>query len=297
MNIMKFRHHYLLFSLSLVVVGLAALTFFKLKPAIDFTGGSVLELQFATNTPPEQLSTSALQADLKDLYHLETVQPVKNTQVILRGAPLSNDQKNKVVAALAAKLGKVSELRFETVGPVLGRELLIKTFAAIVIVSLGITFYIGKQFFNLKFGVAATVAMLHDAIIILGSFALLGHFAGVQVDVLFVTALLTTLSFSVHDTVIVFDRIREMRKRNPRSDFVAVVNAAVLETVNRSFKNSFTVILMLLSLVLLGGESLRWFGVALLIGALTGTYSSTFVAAPLLLVWDEVREKIRSRSR
>lgn len=127
--------------------------------------------------------------------------------------------------------------------------------------------------------------MFHDSIVLIGLFSLFGRFFGTEVDVLFVTALLTTLSFSVHDTIVVFDRIRENRKKHPTADFTTLVDASVLETLSRSINNSMTIIIMLLVLVLLGGETIRWFAVALLIGAVTGTYSSTFTAAPLVVEW------------
>jgi preprotein translocase subunit SecF len=133
--------------------------------------------------------------------------------------------------------------------------------------------------------------MLHDSLILLGAFSLLGHFFNVEVDVLFVTALLTTLSFSIHDTIVVYDRIRELRRKHPRSNLEEVANAAVLETLSRSINNSMTIIIMLLSLVVLGGTSIRYFVMALLIGAITGTYSSTFTAVPLLLVMNKQKSK------
>ena len=131
--------------------------------------------------------------------------------------------------------------------------------------------------------------MLHDSLILIGAFSLLGHFFDVEVDVLFVTALLTTLSFSIHDTIVVYDRIRELKRKHPRSGLEEIANAAVLETLSRSINNSMTIIIMLLSLVVLGGDTIRWFSVALLIGAITGTYSSTFTAVPLLLEVDQRR--------
>jgi len=205
------------------------------------------------------------------------------------------ETKDGVIAKLEEKYGEIEEKRFGTVGPTLGKELLIKTLTAIVIVSGIITLYVWKQFSELKYGVSAILAMFHDSLILLGAFSLLGHFYGVEVDVLFVTALLTTLSFSIHDTIVVFDRIRELRHRNQRLNLEQVVSAAVIETLSRSINNSVTIILMLLALVLIGGESIRWFAVALLIGAITGTYSSTFTAAPLLLLWESVRKKFKNR--
>jgi preprotein translocase subunit SecF len=151
------------------------------------------------------------------------------------------------------------------------------------------------QFNDLKYGVAAVLAMFHDALILLGAFSILGKLYNVEVDILFVTALLTILSFSIHDTIIVFDRVRETVRKHPGVSFVEIVNSAVLQTLGRSINNSLTVIIMLTALVLLGGETIHWFAVALLIGAITGTYSSTFTAAPILVIWDELKKNSKQQ--
>ena len=147
------------------------------------------------------------------------------------------------------------------------------------------------RFKSVKFGVCAVLAMLHDTLVLLGSFSLLGHFLGVEVDTLFVTAVLTILSFSVHDTIVVYDRIRESLKLHRQADFTHTVNSAVTTTLTRSVNNSMTIIFMLLSLFLLGGPTIHWFILALLIGTISGTYSSTFTAAPLLVVWENLQKK------
>ena len=176
--------------------------------------------------------------------------------------------------------------------------MLSKTLAALFLVAATITIYVWRQFDELKYGVCAILAMFHDSIILLGAFSILGYFYGIQVDVLFVTALLTTLSFSVHDTIVVYDRIRELKRKRRGVNYTDLVNMSVVETLSRSINNSITIILMLFSLALLGGNSIRWFAVALLIGAITGTYSSTFTAAPLLLLWDEIKlRRKKSKSK
>lgn len=151
--------------------------------------------------------------------------------------------------------------------------------------------YISFAFKQLKYGVCALIAMFHDTIVLLGSFSLLGHFFGVEIDLLFVTAVLTILSFSVHDTIVVFDRIRELSHKNKNVDYVTLVNQAVTETMVRSLNNSLTIIFMLIALFLIGGETTKFFSLALLIGTVTGTYSSTFTAAPLLIVWNKIFAK------
>jgi preprotein translocase subunit SecF len=150
---------------------------------------------------------------------------------------------------------------------------------------------VAYRFKNFKYGISAVLAMFHDSLIVLGTFSLLGHFMGVEVDTLFVTALLTILSFSVHDTIVVYDRIRESLRNFPRAKFYDLVNKAVNETLARSINNSMTIIFMLLALWLMGGETTKWFVFALLIGTVTGTYSSTFTAAPLLILWDNLHQK------
>jgi preprotein translocase subunit SecF len=162
---------------------------------------------------------------------------------------------------------------------------------AAILAASAILGYVAYAFKNIRFGVAAVVALLHDLLVVLGSFSLFGHFFGVEVDTLFVTAFLTTMSFSVHDTIVVFDRIREYTKRDRSRSFEEISDIAVTETMNRSLTNSFTIIFMLVALVLMGGDTTKWFVVALLIGTVSGTYSSPFVATPVLLLWHKLEAK------
>jgi preprotein translocase subunit SecF len=284
MNLMKFRNLYFTLSLLVIIPGLISLFVWGLRPSIDFTGGSLLEI-----TLPTQVSSEQLQAQIGQLAEISSVQSSGPQQWLLKGKMMTNEQQKQIVQTLSLQYGEVRTIRFETVGPVLGRELLQKALTAAALVALLITLYVARQFSELKYGVSAILAMIHDSLVLLGAFSLLGHFWGVEVDVLFVTALLTTLSFSVHDTIVVYDRIRELRRTHARMPDETLLNAAVLQTLSRSLNNSMTIIIMLLSLVLLGGETIRWFAVALLIGAVTGTYSSTFTAVPLLLLWDQVK--------
>ncbi len=284
MNLMKFKKIYFLISLTFLIPGLLSLLLFGLKPAIDFTGGSLLELRLVD-------PNHDFQSTLAQFYEASVVQSSGENRVIIKGKEISNQEKDELLSKLSQNYGSLEVLRFETVGPILGAELLRKTLTAVLLVAGIITFYVWKQFSELKYGLCAVLAMLHDSLILLGAFSLLGHFFNVEVDVLFVTALLTTLSFSIHDTIVVYDRIRELRRKHPRSNLEEVANAAVLETLSRSINNSMTIIIMLLSLVVLGGTSIRYFVMALLIGAITGTYSSTFTAVPLLLVMNKQKSK------
>jgi preprotein translocase subunit SecF len=162
----------------------------------------------------------------------------------------------------------------------------------LIISAGGILLWIAYQFKSIKFGIAATLATLHDTLVLLGMFSLLGHFFGAEIDFLFVTAALTILSFSVHDTIVVFDRLREQRKKIG-GDLKDLANTALTETMVRSLNNSFTIIFMLVALILMGGESIKWFAVALLVGTASGTYSSPFVAVPILVAWEEMEKKLK----
>jgi preprotein translocase subunit SecF len=186
--------------------------------------------------------------------------------------------------------GKIEELRFETIGPVLGKELLQKTVVGVILAAGFILFFLAYQFKDKFYGICATIATFHDTLVILGIFSLLGHFLGVEVDTLFVTAILTSLSFSVHDTVVVYHKIRETVRIMPRADFEEVIDKAVTETMSRSVNNSLTIIFMLTCLLFLGGETIKWFVLALLIGTISGTYSSPFIATPFLLVFRKFKK-------
>lgn len=293
-SFMKFRYWYLAFSATLIVIGLASIVIHGFELGVDFVGGSALEIQTSTE---QALDVSDVQTAVGPEFEIGSVQASGPDRWVVKGSFISNDQKQTALAGLSEAFGPVKELRFESVGPTLGRELLSKTLVAVGLAAILITAYVARQFKELKYGVSAVLAMLHDTVILLGAFSLLGWVWGVEVDVLFVTALLTTLSFSVHDTIVVYDRIREIKHQHPRIDFATVVDTAVLQTLGRSLNNSLTIILMLVALVTMGGDTIRWFAVALLVGAVTGTYSSTFVAAPLLLVWEEWRAKRTATSK
>jgi len=289
MNLMKFKWLYFALSLLVIIPGTISLVKFGLKPAIDFTGGSLIELRLI---PPE--GQSVTEPDLRQVAqdnHINiTSLHLTDASVLIRAASLSQAEFETFKASLSQKAA-VQEVRFETVGPTLGQELLQKTITAVILAALAILLYVAYRFKSVKFGVCAVLAMLHDTLVLLGSFSLLGHFLGVEVDTLFVTAVLTILSFSVHDTIVVYDRIRESLKLHRQADFTHTVNSAVTTTLTRSVNNSMTIIFMLLSLFLLGGPTIHWFILALLIGTISGTYSSTFTAAPLLVVWENLQKK------
>jgi len=292
MNWMKFKWLFFLLSALVLVPGIISLLLFGLKPAIDFTGGSLLELK--TEKPLEANETGSLIAEKG--FEVLSVQTSGENQVLIRLQPITKEQAEEIKTAIKEKFAQEpEEVRFETVGPTLGKELIRKTIWAIILAAGFILAYVAWRFKDVKFGVCAILAMFHDTFILLGSFSLLGHFLGVEVDTLFVTALLTILSFSVHDTIVVYDRIRETQKLSSQTSLVNFINQAVTETLNRSVNNSLTIIFMLIALLLLGGTTIKWFVAALLIGTISGTYSSTFTAAPLLVVWDEIAKRRKKK--
>ncbi len=199
-----------------------------------------------------------------------------------------------------SKFKGAKQEQFESIGPTIGAETTINAIWAVVVASLFIVLYITWSFRKIpkpassfRFGVCAVIALVHDVLVVIGIFAILGHFFGVEIDSLFVTALLTVIGFSVHDTIVVFDRIRENLKRVSGLSFDQVVNESILQTLDRSLNTSLTVVLVLFALLLFGGESIRWFVVALLVGVISGTYSSIFNASPLLVLWQELSEKFK----
>lgn len=287
---MKLRWLYFFISAVVILPGLFSLVRFGLKPSIDFTGGTLLQVELLENNA-SSVEFGRAKGVLSGTMELASVQNSGEKGLILKGEAIDAEKKQRVLQILQENYGKLRELRFESVGPLLGRELITKMLIAIGISAGFITVYVAYRFRELRYGVCAVIAMFHDSFVLLGAFSLLGHFFGVEVDALFVTAVLTILSFSVHDTIVVYDRIRELRRKMPKVQYVELVNTAVTETIVRSLNNSLTIIVMLLALWLMGGETIRWFVFALLVGTITGTYSSTFTAAPLLVVWEDLKHR------
>lgn len=282
----KYRKIYAIISLVVIIPGLYSLIRFRLRPSIDFTGGALVEYQFENNVADEQLiKNTAAQIKLE----VFSIQPTDHKTVIIRLNPTIQENITLLKNSLREKSSQnVTELRFETVGPTLGKELLSKTLYATILAIIAILLYIAWSFKNITYGLSAIGALIHDMLVLVGTFSLLGHFLHVEVDSLFVTAVLTTLSFSVHDTIVVFHRIREIKRTAFHKNLIEITDNALSETMVRSLNNSITIIFMLLALVLLGGETVRWFALALLVGVITGTYSSPFIAVPLLLLFDKL---------
>ncbi len=264
MNWMKYRWLYLFISGVVIAAGIFSMLKWGFKIGVDFTGGVVAE------------------------YRLKS-----GEDKIFRYGPLSKEESEKIRQDFASQ--GATEIMFESVGPSVGPELVKKTIFALLISASVILFWITYQFKSFKFGISATLATLHDSLVLLGLFSIFGHFFGTEIDFLFVTAILTILSFSVHDTIVVYDRVRETRKKIGGS-MTEIANMAISQTMVRSLNNSFTIIFMLAALILLGGSSIKWFAAALLIGTVSGTYSSPFVAVSLLVTWDEISNRFMNKS-
>jgi len=202
----------------------------------------------------------------------------------------------EIAAALQAALGPIDSQRtLTTVGPVISQELTQQAILLVILGSIGILAWMTFRFRDVKFGATALVALLHDVVVVVGTFAILGTFFRVEIDALFVTAMLTVIGFSVHDTIVVYDRIRENKSRHAGEPFEQIVNHSVLQTFGRSINTSLTVVVTLSALLLFGGASIRYFVLALLIGIVSGTYSSIFNASPLLVVWQNWEDRRRGR--
>jgi len=289
MKINWVKHNWLFFIISLIFIlpGIYSLVSWGLRPSIDFIGGTLLEIK-SKGLKKELIIDRAQKQELG----LKAVSKTADDSFLLKFSELGDEDKNNLLTSLNQAIGQESEIiRWESLGPSLGQELFVKTGMSIFLAILVILIFINLQFKDKSFGICAILAMLHDTLILLGSFSLFGHFLGVEVDTLFVTAVLTILSFSVHDTVVVYDRIRELLESYPKKPFFEVANMAINQTLVRSINNSLTIIFMLVALVFLGGETIHWFAAALLIGTIAGTYSSTFTAVPLLVVWKKLFKK------
>ncbi len=293
MNIIGRRKLWFAISLGLVIPGLIALFIWGLKPGIDFTGGQEMEIK--TTSSQDKVRKVLEENKAKDI----TITPSGEGLLLIRYSDKGAGDSEQIHRAIRSSLQSVgaTEVSFSSVGPAVSRDITRNAIISVLLASLAIVTYIAFAFRNTpppvspwSFGVTAVAALLHDALFLLGLFAILGHFFGVEVDSLFVTAILTVIGFSVHDTIVVYDRIRENLRRYNKP-FEEVVNDSILETLSRSINTSVTVVITLLALYLFGGESIKMFVLALLVGVISGTYSSIFNAAPLLVVYNNWKIK------
>jgi len=297
MNIVGKRKIWFMISILLVLPGTIALFVWGLKPGIDFTGGQ--ELEVSGQTTQSQLHDIVAKVGVKDI----TVTTSGNDRLLVRYSDqgldkeLGDSQQIRQNIRTLLTQQSLTETSFSSVGPAVSRDVTRSAILGVAMASLAILLYIAFAFRNTpppvspwSFGATAIIALLHDALFVLGTFAILGHFFGIQIDALFVTAILTVIGFSVHDTIVVYDRIREnLRRLN--QPFEEVVNISINETLARSLNTSITVIIVLLAFYLFGGESIKFFILALLIGIISGTYSSIFNASPLLVVYNNWKIK------
>lgn len=290
---MKYKWLYFGISLLVLVPGIYSLLRFGLRFSIDFTGGSLLEIQTQAPTSTSTIS----QAVSSSQVEVVSVQPASDNVYLLRLKPIDQQTGDHLVSLLDQQLSGVTSRSLETVGPTIGAQLSRRAAAAVGLASVFIVLYIAwsfrhipRPYSSLKFGLCAVAALIHDTILVIGLFSLFGHFYHVEIDALFVTALLTVIGFSVHDSIVVFDRIRENLTKHSPMSFTQIVDISLTETLTRSLSTTFTVVLTLTALLLFGGETIHWFTVALLVGIVSGTYSSIFNAAPLLALW-EARER------
>ncbi len=293
MNIVAHRNIFYTISTLLFVVSIGAVFLFGLRLGIDFTGGSLLGIEYPDSTRPssDEIVKAIAPFDLGEAR----IQPTGEKGFLIRLKHIDEPTHQAILSSLGSK---ARELEFTTVGPTIGSELRQKSGLAVVLVILLIVIYIAWAFRKVsepiaswKYGATTIVALVHDIVIPAGFFAVAGHYLGYEVDTLFVTAILTILGFSVHDTIVVFDRIREnLKKYGQNLDFSTIVSKSVAETIVRSLNTSCTVVLALLAVYLFGGETTKVFSLTLIIGIAIGTYSSISIASPLLVTWHEMKK-------
>lgn len=289
MNLIKNRKWLYLFSLFIIIPGTISLVVWGLKPSIDFTGGTVIEVQGVNETKAITDSASNNQID--------SPQITKNQGNVLIRTKTVDETAVKNFKTEIGKIQNAKITRIETIGPSVSKEITKNAIILVLLASAVIVFYIAYSFRKVpkpasswEFGAAAIIDLLHDALLVLGIFSILGHFFNVEIDPLFITAILTVIGFSVHDTIVIFDRIRENLIRGSFSDFETTVATSISEMLPRTLATSFLVWVILFILFVLGGESIKYFVLALVIGILSGTYSSICTSSPLLVTWENFKK-------
>ena len=294
------RWWYLSVSLVFFLIAVLALAVWQLKPGIEFTSGSTFTIEFTER----EVSQGEVRDAMHELGHEEArVQGAGTNKYLIRTEELANapaldsaegpeppGEIDQIESGLRDRFGAVTRSNFSTVSETVSSEIARNATLAVVVASGAILVYIWMAFRSLprsfRYGTAAVVAVLHDAVIVLGLFAVLGEFRGTEVDLAFITAILTVIGFSVHDTIVVFDRIRENINADPYIPFEEAVNASMTETLARSINTSLVVVFPVVAMMLIGGETIRNFLLVLLVGIIAGTYSSICVAAQLLVAWE-----------
>ena len=284
------RYWYFAFSALIMIPGLVALAAFGLPLAIDFTGGSLLQLEFDQSVSISTAEIKAIYAENDPELDDPLVQTSGDQGLLIRSKSMDAEMKNVIEADIREAYGDFTELRFESVGPSVGAQVADRASQAVALAAAGILLYIAWAFRHVpnpfRYAVCAIIAMLHDVAIVVGLAAIFGHYLGWEVDALFLTALLTVIGFSVHDSIVVFDRIRENIGRHRGDAFENIVNHSIIQTLDRSINTQLTVVFTLTALALFGGITIRHFVIWLLVGIVSGTYSSIFNASPLLVAWE-----------
>ncbi|MHB1418160.1 MAG: protein translocase subunit SecF [Bacillota bacterium] len=284
------RKIWFLISLLVIIPGIISLFVQGLNPGIDFTGGNIINLKFEKNVTDGQIRQVLDTSGIKD----SSVKSGGERQFIIRTTEINETQSQQLISNLQSKLGKLSILQNDKVGAVIGKELTKKAIYAVLIASALMLIYITIRF-EIKFAIAAVIALMHDVIIAMGIFSLLR----IEVDSAFVAAALTVIGYSINDTIVVYDRIRENLKLSKKESIEEIVNKSIRQTVVRSINTVLTVIMGLVALLLLGGETTKVFSLALLIGVVAGAYSSVFTASPLwveLTKWGLKEKKVVART-
>jgi preprotein translocase subunit SecF len=295
MNIIGKRYWFFGLSLAIIIPGMIALIFGGLKPSIDFTGGTVLEYKFSSGSAPapdqvrSALSSVTIDTTGLGLGNIQ-VQTSGSNGVILHLEQIDQATITKIHSALEKSFGTVTEITADNVGAAVGGEVAQRAAGAVALAAIGIALYVWFAFRKLphafRYGMAAVAALIHDVLVLIGVAAILGLALGWEADALFLTAVLTVIGFSVHDTIVVFDRIRENQAKYRYVPFEKVVNHSIVQTLDRSINTTLTVLLTLLALSLFGGVTTRHFVIILLVGMASGAYSSIFNAAAILVVWE-----------
>lgn len=297
MNIIKYRWLWYILSTVMIVGSLAAVTVFGLKQGIDFSGGSLIVLRFSGERPtPVQAEPIVAPLSLGEAI----IQPVGDKDLSFRTSALDEDTHQKFLAAFKEKYPDIVELRFDSIGPVIGQELRSKSIIALVVVFVAILMYIAYTFRKVsvpiaswKYGAITAFTALHDIIVPIGVFAILGKLHGVEIGTSFVAAVLTVMGFSIHDTIVVLDRVRENLQRTS-GVFEEIVNRSLNQTIVRSLNTTISTLLALIAVYLFGGETVRDFSLALIIGIAVGAYSSIFISAPLLVTFYKFQQKAKA---